>query len=432
MAGENTVSTLNGKFRERYAPRLENALPRGVPFQEDVAFAKAAQQIGNQFHQPVVLSFEHGLTYSAASGGAFALNTQVAANLKDATVVGAQIAIASAIDVESLARGLDDGRAYSPDTMELVLGNMKDAIGKHVEMSHLWGGAGQTNSGWGKITGGTTGRTGARTYVIDLAAWSPAIWAGSVGMPIRFIDDDGSGGIPGTALGSADDAAITAVALSTRTITVSGTEADLDAVDTAANAGSVYVYPKGAKGAQWLGLNELAASTGTLFGIDGATYEGFTGNTYPVGSLPLSLQKIMDGLDSAVGRGLDEDVKVYVNHRAWTDIMLDQAALRVFDASYDPKEAKNGAKSLKFFYQSGQVEVKTHRFMKEGNAIAFAPRWVQRLGATDITFKVPGTSEQFLFHLPSNMGIGLRGYTMQATFTAMPAKLTLYTGIVNG
>src|SRR5215207_10044021 len=100
----NTVSTLAGKFKARYADKLENTLPRGVPIQEDVPFAPVKDRVGDSYNQPVVLSFEHGITYSAASNGAFALNSAVAATLKNASVTGAQIALSSAIDYESLAR----------------------------------------------------------------------------------------------------------------------------------------------------------------------------------------------------------------------------------------------------------------------------------------------------------------------------------------
>ncbi len=430
----NTVTTMNGRFKAKYAAKTENAIPRGCPFQEDVAFGPASKLLGEKYVQPVLLTMEHGITYSAADNGAFTLNDAVAAAHKPAEVIGAQVAIQSAVSVEAMARALSEDRAVEGgDLVGEILGNMKDSLAKHVEMSHLWGGVGYVHSGWGVAESSTTGTTSI-VLTMKLSDWSPAIWAGTVGMKLALYDDDGSGGIPSTALAghSSNAVTITAVNLSTRKLTISGDQTELDAVETACAAGDVFVYPKGAKGSQWIGANEVAASTGTLFGIDGATYEGFTGNTYAVGGVPLSFDKILNGLDLPVGRGLEEDMVVYVNHRAWSDIMADQAALRGYDASYNPSEFKNGAKKLKFACQSGMVEIKTHRYMKEGYALGFSKKAFNRIGAQDITFKAPGTDEQFLYHLATSMGLGLRGYTMQALFSPKPSHAVLFTGIVNG
>lgn len=55
MAGENTVSTLNGLFKEVYAERLENLIPEGTKFMQAVPFSPRKRELGSLYHQPVVL-----------------------------------------------------------------------------------------------------------------------------------------------------------------------------------------------------------------------------------------------------------------------------------------------------------------------------------------------------------------------------------------
>ncbi len=427
----NTYTSFSGKFKDKYGTKVENTLPDGTPFQEDVPFVGSSQRIGAKLITPVLLSFEHGITYSALDNGAFTLNDAVAAIHKPAEVTGAQIAIQSAVATEVLARGLAEGAVVGDDPMADILRNMKNSIAKHVEMTHLWGGTSRLHSGWGVVSA-ISGSSTTRALTIKLSSWAPAIWSGMKSAPIALYDNDGTGGIPSTALAGVSAAlSITSVDLVNRKLNVTGDATELGNVDTAVAAGDVYVFPKGAKGSQWVGLNEIATNTGTLFAVDGATYEQFQGNEYAVGSAPLSLQKIVEGLDTAVGRGLEEDVTLYINHKSWTAVASDQAALRAYDGSYNTAEWKNGAKSLKFFHQSGEITVKTHRLMKEGYAMAFPKKSLKRVGATDITFKVPDMDEEFLYHLSTSMGMGLRAYTLQGLFTATPSRLVFYSGIVN-
>lgn len=60
MSTPNTVTTLNGLFKEVYADKIENLIPDGVKLLKLVPYIEAAKEIGNLYHQPVQLSHEHG------------------------------------------------------------------------------------------------------------------------------------------------------------------------------------------------------------------------------------------------------------------------------------------------------------------------------------------------------------------------------------
>jgi hypothetical protein len=50
--GANTLTTLNGLFKEVYASKLENLIPDGVILLNMIPFVKKDAQPGNLYHQP--------------------------------------------------------------------------------------------------------------------------------------------------------------------------------------------------------------------------------------------------------------------------------------------------------------------------------------------------------------------------------------------
>lgn len=424
----NTVTTLNGLFKERYADRVAELMPDAVVFQKDVPFVDAGQQIGNAWHQPVVLSYESGITYAAAASGAFTTNSAVAAVHKDAQVTGAQILLTAQLDYESAARASDSKRAFEK-AMDRVVRNMVNSVARRVELADLFGGT-TIYSGIGILQ--SVSNAGANTTcVITLASWAAGAWAGNEGAVVDIYDNDGSGGAPLTQRNTNAAMTVTSVTVSTRTVVING-----NATDAAAMAIGDFIFYRGAFNAESLGMVNIASNSGTMFGVAGGTYSFWQGNVFSVGSQQLTMQKVFDGLDGAVARGLDEDVCLYVNPRGWTDLMSDLAAVRKFDGSYQRGNGENGFERVTFYYQSGAIQIVPHKYMPEGIALAFPKKKTKRLGSTDITFRLPGMTgagdnADFFYHLQSNAGVGIRAYTQQAPFVETPGRCVLFTGIVN-
>ena len=55
MTQNNTVASLNGMFKEIYADKLENLIPDGVKLMSSIPFSSKEKQLGNLYHQPIVL-----------------------------------------------------------------------------------------------------------------------------------------------------------------------------------------------------------------------------------------------------------------------------------------------------------------------------------------------------------------------------------------
>lgn len=371
------------------------------------------------------MSHEHGVTYSAAnpSLGAFALQDAVAAVFKDAQVEGAQMLIRSQMSYEAAARASNDKKAFVKAT-SLMVKNMVNSMAKRLEISSLYG-----RRNLARIAS-QTGAGTTRVFTIGAANWASGIWAGSEGMRLDCIDTATQSG-SSVLLNTNAAVIITSVDLNARTLSVSGNAADLTAIDGAI-AGGAYLIPRGALNNDVFGLDRIVSNTGTLYNIDASTYALWKGNVVDNLGVALSFSKILSALARAVERGLDEDVVCMLSPKTWANISSDQAALRRYDDSYKGSKLENGSVEYSFFGQNGRIDVVSSIYVKEGECFIFPPKLLKRIGAMDISFKMPGRpQEEFFLELTSNAGYELRAYTDQTLFSEAPAKLVKIENIVN-
>lgn len=405
---DNTVGQLNGFFKEIYADKLKDLIPEGLKIVNAIPFISKDKQGGNNFHQPVILQQEHGITFAASDEDAFNLLPAVAGAVKDATVRGNPMVLRSVLGYAAASRAMKGGQQAFMEATKYLVSNMLRSMSKKLEIQMLYG-----QKGYGTVE--TT--PVSTTVAITDAEWAPGIWAGAEGMLIDIYNAAGD-----TLRGSFT---ISSVDLDAKTITLSTSPVAAGVVNTDV------IYHKGAFGNEFAGIHKILETTsGSLFGINVGTYNLFKGNSYSVGGA-LSFAKLTKAAARPVEKGLDSKLTVLVNPRGWADLLNDQAALRSYDSSYTSSQIQNGAKSLKFHSQNGELEIIPSIYVKEGYAYALAlEEWV-RVGSSDITFKRPGQGEDFFRDLENSAGYEMRLYTDQAVFCMAPGKNCLLTGIVN-
>jgi hypothetical protein len=404
---DNTVGNLNGMFKEVYADKLHELIPEGLKLVNMIKFIGKEKQGGNLFHQPVILGMEHGVTFASSDDDAFNLNPAVAGVIKDAQVRGNPMVMRSLLGYVAASRAANGKNAFMDATKYLVA-NMLRSMSKKLEIHLLYG-----QKGYGSVAaGGVSGSA----VTIATAEWAPGIWAGAEGMPIEILDAAGTT--------SRGEFTIASVNMETRVITLNASAA------TAGVVATDNVYHKGAFGNEFAGIHKILENTSTLFNINAATYNLWKGNSYSVAGA-LSFQKLSKGVTRAVEKGLDTKLVVMVNPRGWADLLQDLAALRRIDGSYSSAQLENGAKSIKFFSQNGDLEIVPSIYVKEGYAYGLCVEEWMRVGSSDITFKRPGQGEEFFRDLENAAAYELRLYTDQAVFCMSPGKNVLYTGIVN-
>jgi hypothetical protein len=332
--------------------------------------------------------------------------------------------IRSQMSYEAAARASNDKKAFVKAT-SLMVKNMVNSMAKRLEISNLYG---RTNLA--KVDSQTGGPGGSRVFTIAAANWASGIWAGSEGMRLDCIDTathSGSSNI----LNANAAVVVSAVDLNARTLAVTGNSADLGAIDGAIAAGA-FLIPRGSLNNDVFGLDRIVTNTGLLYNIDAAQYALWKGNVIDNNIVALSFAKILNALARAVERGLDEDVVCMLSPKTWANISTDQAALRRYDDSYKGSKLENGAVEYSFFGQNGRIDIVSSIYAKEGECFIFPPKLLKRIGAMDISFKMPGRpQEEFFLELTSNAGYELRAYTDQTLFAEAPAKLIKIFNIVN-
>lgn len=418
------VESLNALFKQVYG-ELKDLVPSNVKLLNIVDFAKAEKALGNEYNEPVVLGLEGGITYGGTEGTAFALNDIVSFPLKNAKVKSSEMVIRSAISTGVVSRSATSKNAFERG-IKLLSGNMMKSIYHRLEVSMLYG---QESIGEVEALGGFDANgdfvAGAGTnQVIKIKdqEWAAGIWVGTVKHRIDLFDPTLA-----TARGTLS---ISSYDLDQRTISVSGdpVAAGILADDRIFFQGS-YDVVEGHK--DMLGLHSIAEVKGVLFGINNVTEPLFQGNCVCVGAdvanpAVLSFAKVEEAVARSVEKGLqEEEMTVMVNVNSWNDLLTEQTGKRRYDSSYSSSEVQEGAKSIKFFGQAGDIKIIPSTYVKEGYAYAFCEKDLIRIGSSDVTFEPMGYEGDYFKLLEGANGYELRAYSDQALFTSRPSCITI-------
>lgn len=415
----HTVALMNHMTKEVYADSLEKAIPETARLQKDIKFVSADKREGKIYVQPVQLTRAHGWTLSTA-GDAFGLNQPEPSRGDDARVTGSSFVLRDAISYDAAAKCVKGPRSFVNGTSYL-LENMQETASFVLETQLLHG---QRDIGVLESRSDDSGTS--QTFVFTVGSFIPALWSGLEYGYVQFY-----GGASGTLL-TPSEVQVTIVDIDSRAVTFTGQEADLDAVN-ADLANATKVYLRDTKSAGMVGLITQVSNTGSMFEIDAAAYSLWKGNTYSAASGALSFAKIIKAVDKPVNRGMPGSMRFYVSPSSWSDCMNDLAALRRY-ADKAGGSLEQGAEDLVFYGQNGKISIVPHILMKPSEAFGIPSegRKVVRLGASELTFSMPGTEKgQYWDNLPDNAGYGTRCYWNQAVLLSAPSKGVLINDIVN-
>lgn len=402
----DSVGNLNGFFKQIYADKLKDLIPDGVKLLNMAPFIAKEKQGGNSYNQAVILGLEHGITFGSSTDDAFSLEAPISGVVKNAEVRGNPVVLRSLLGYTAASRAQSSAQAFE-DATKYIIANMLRSMAKKLEIELFHGkrGYGVIDSVLGLV------------ITIETSEWAPGIWAGAEKMVIQIRDATGA-----TARGTAT---VTAVDMVNRTITVDALPGGTVATDV--------IWHKGAYGNEFAGLHEIIKpSTATLFGINTNDYQLFKGNVYDAGGAALSFTKLNLAASRAVEKGLDGKLVFFVNPRAWANILSDQAGLRMYDGSYSKKRLENGAESIMFYSQNGEMEIIPSIFVKEGYAYGVSMDDLVRVGSSEMTFSQPGMGQEQVFQkLEGVAGYEIKLWADQALFHSAPGKCVLIENIVN-
>lgn len=419
MATVNTTSAMMGFFKEVYAQQVIDLTAPILKVTNKIPFTEATM-VGNKYHQPVDVALEHGVTAAAANSGAVSLLSPVASVLQDAQVEGAQIFGRAQVDYEAIFRATQAGKQAFGNATKHVVKRLATSVAKRLEISMLHG-----QRGIGAVTA-TSGSAGSRTYTVSDESWSAGIWAGSVNATLDFWN-----AALGSKLNTLAAVVVASVNINNKTISVTGNATDLSAIDSeiSGNGSANVFWESFSPTTEMAGLDKILRNTGTLFNINAATYEVWSGNLYSSSTGTISMGKLLEALATPVAFGAEGDYVAVVSPKAFEVLNTDLAALRMLDSSYG-KKGQNGFGSITYYFQNGTLEILSHPLQKDGLCHIFNPSEAKRIGATDLTFITRrGSEDALILELSGSAGAEMRCYVNQALFIEAPRRTSVLAGI---
>jgi len=411
MAVANDPTTMAGDFKNLYKDSgLLNAIPSWMILQDRFPFEEAEAGLGQYYIFGVVLQREQGFTYAPSSGtgsGVQTLNAAVAGVISQAQVEGYSIYLRSRLSYDAAAKASRAGKKAFAQAYGAVLKNMKESHQFRLELSLMYG-----RDGLGVVASNTTG-----ALVISDSSWASGIWAsGMKGAVLEAWTGTGA-----SVTQHDGDLTVSTVDVSNKTVTVTGTSTSVVANDV--------LYFKGARTAttyrECPGLFRIMSNTGSLFNIDAAQYELWKGQSYAVNG-NLTLTAIMNASALGMVYGLEKAILICAPTK-FAQLASDEAALRRYVS--DSTKTKRGVKGISFLMGNVETEILPHPLCKESHAMMLSEDSIHRVGATDITFGMPGSGEKMEVHVTDSSAIEFRSMSDQAIFSDQPSTMVLLTAI---
>lgn len=430
MASVETVGTsLNGNFKNVYGDKIMDLVPESdILYRNDrIKFVSKKGREGLQFNQPVLVALPSSATWGLNGP---TLNAPIAMQMANATVTGSAITMRDVLSYDSAARAASSEAAFE-GTVGLVLRTLFKAHGKFAEIDLLYGN-GSITSGVSLAQSTAVVTSGGNAAVtITYGTWAPAMFSGFQNAAL----DAYQAGVKINTNAGLQIVSVNVVPVSSAVggvLTLSGNASDITAL-VATNGGvAVDYYWMGAYGNNMVGIAGILANTGTLFGINAATYDLWQANTFDCGSTQLTFSKLQQAVALGVSRGLDEDVLALVAPVTFADLVNEQAGARRYDSSYTAKKNENGSEALTYWGPSGKIEVVPHMFVHQGESYVIPPKELIKVGPLDhISPTLPGIDGDIFFQSPTQASYEVRLFSDFGLLNNMPAKSTFVKSITN-
>jgi len=425
-----TTQAAAGLLKQAYSDEaITKVVPASSIIQEEVEFVPDAQKEGAQFNAPVLLSLPSGFTYGAGFASYQAI---IPSNVQYAFLTGSNINLRDGIANDLISRAMNDKNSFMTASKYVMMALQK-SMRKELELNLLYG-----STGLGQVAAYTNISTTSTTLYFSFATWAPAIWSGLENCVVNFFSSGAQQG---------GNFTITAVTISQSTpnfggqITVTGSSGDITTLQNTIGTSwvngnttpgtAVDVYMNTSFGNQMVGIKGILSATGTLFGLNTASYSVWQPNTFSVGSVALSIGKVLDAGALAVARGAeDETLDVLVNPTSYANLIVEASSARRYDGSWKKDTLANGARYIEYYGPNGKMRIIAHPFVKQGEGFILPLEDAKRIGSTDITFDLPGFAGPALYlPSPTNTGVEVRVFTSQALFMAKPSHCVLLSNI---
>ena len=422
----DVTNTLNVLAKQVYGD-MSTLHPDFTYLQKKIGFRKGDKNTGLEYVEAVKLSRSQGFTYGT---GPVTLAGSIVSAQGQAKLKGNPMYLQEDIAFDVASRLANGGAQSFISGSKLMTENMMESFSHRLEAQLIYG-----SKGLGTITSAALVSGNNINVVLSQATWATGIWAGQEQAVIQPVNSGNSAIIQA----NSNDIvlSIVSIAADTRTlncdVVVAGAQTGTTVV--AALASGQLLYFKGAFGNESVGIDTVCSTTSasTLYGLSSATYSMWQASQKAITGA-LTVRKLYSAVGQPMGKGLLENVVALIN----PDVFLDMVSAeldagtggRRYSSPSDAKSVKTGGSSLVISGPQGEIEVVPHAMVKQADGFVFPIGKAERIGSTDITFKIPGRGDEMFVHSPTKASYELRLMSDQAFFMPCPAKCLKLTGIV--
>lgn len=385
----NTPTTLASRLKEQFA----NGISQLVPGTVRLGKLKFRKELGKNYNLDVQLSDELG---HSVGQGSVSLNGTIGQSTARATVDAYSHILQYQASYDLITRAAGEDKAFASFTDSKFI-PATESFQRRQEILYMYG-----RDGLGKVSGNASG-----VLTISADTWCPTLWLGLKGAVLEaWTAKTGGSQHDG-------DLVISAVDVSARTVTVTGTNSAVVQND--------HLFFKGTHDAGHVGLMSIARNTTSLFGINASTYELWKANSYDVGTSPLTLGKILQAAALAANKGCAEKLVCLVPIKTFQGLVADESALRQYGADYNGK-AENGFSSITFLGASGAIEVQPYHFIKEGEFVMYPERWTYIVGSSQMDMEI-GQDGKMYFDVATTSDKEMRLFADTQIFCEKPGYI---------
>lgn len=414
----SSISNVQALLKRTYGPYI-NPQPSDNTIASKADFISADLQPGDTYNFPLKASHEHGVTHNN-DGTAFALNSVVDAVWVNAQLDGSEILVAGNVPYATAAK-MKNGDASYMGPVDMKVEGLMESGELYRELNLLYGaGSGATVlSNIGVVNASVSGVDLDPGQVINItaASWSAGLWNNMTNALVDIYQSD---------LSSTRETDVQCTAIVTATNRVNVFKSGSAAVVA---AGDVIVL-RSAKGKQCYGLQAILENTGTLFNIAAGSYPFWQALTHAAGGA-LTIAEVRQAMAKVSNNGLADGGTLFVSSATFEDFVAELDNGDRWNDENTGKPKRVGVSNIEIVTAAGPVDIAIHKYMKQGIAMFLPNGKVKRVGATDLTFSLPGTNEWFYVELPSNAGGQMRIYSHQAIIIECPYHAVIFTGITN-
>jgi hypothetical protein len=417
-----TIATADGWFKEIYGEAV-NTAPSFALYRERIKF-RDAERLGDSYHFPVRLTRSHGWTLAsgATAGTAFTLNAVRTGTMKDASLSGSSFVMRESFAYKAVSSAVSAGKTAFGNLLDDAVEDMLETTNAILEITMRFGGS---SLGINETTGAASS---PQDFVITAASSAMGMWAMLENAELDAYASDLT-----TQRNSNAAIVLTKAAYDATTgkvtLSVTGNTTDLDALVST----DVFVL-RGMVGGAMDGVDKIATNTGSLFGISAATYSTWGANSFSAGSAALTMGKLTQAAGLVAMRVGQMPLVASVSIPTWSNLNNDTAALRRLVKNEGRVEL--GAQSIVYHGPTGPLEIVPDPMCKGGEAFIQDFSEFRRVGASDVTFNLPGVdgkmqNDRFFRELSDSAGFEIRSFWDQGIVLRKPRTLCKVTGIVN-